>query len=136
MRTLASKSPVLIARPRDIPDEPPLAAPEAQPRERPPASKAGTAWIWVRLIGVAFLFKVFETAYDLVIQLGMISNIFTVASVVGAEPNGQQTYRLWIGVVLMAGQIALFALLTYYFLRRGKAVHSMLMFERNGKNTT
>jgi hypothetical protein len=132
MRTLVSKRHTLIARPGELLPESPVAPPEVQPREKPALSKSGLAWVWVRLIGVAFLFKIFETGYDLVMQLGLISNIFTVASVVGAEP-GPQTSRLWIGVVLMAGQLLLFCFLTYYFLRRGRAVHRMLMFERNGK---
>ncbi len=129
MRTLVSKRHTLIAGPGDFAAASPIAAPEV----RPAMTKSGMAWIWVRLIGVAFLFKIFETAYDLVMQLGLISNIFTVASVVGAEP-GPQTNRLWIGVVLMAGQVLLYSFLTYYFLRRGRAIHRALMFERNGKS--
>src|ERR1043165_5194239 len=113
MRTLVSKRHTLIARPGELVGESPIAPPEVVPREKPALSKSGMAWIWVRLIGVAFLFKIFETGYDLVMQLGLISNIFTVASVVGAEP-GPQTSRLWIGVVLMAGQLLLFCFVTYY----------------------
>jgi len=134
MRTLVSKRHTLIAGPGDFVAESPVAPPEVAPREKPAMTKSGMAWIWVRLIGVAFLFKVFETGYDLVMQLGLISNIFTVASVVGAEP-GPQTNRLWIGVVLMSGQFLFFSFLTYYFLRRGRALHRALMFERNGKSS-
>jgi hypothetical protein len=132
MRTLLQKRHTLIAGPGDFAAESPEASPEVQPRERLALTKSGMAWVWVRLIGVAFLLKVFETTYDLVMQLGLISNIFTVASVVGAEP-GPQTSRLWIGVVLMAGQILFYSLLTYYLLRRGKAVHRTLMFERGNR---
>src|ERR1043165_8043076 len=135
MRILVSKRHTLIARPGEIVSDSPVAPPDVQPRvERPPISKSGMAWIWVRLIGVAFLFKIFETGYDLVMQLGLISNIFTVASVVGAQP-GPQTSRLWIGVVLMAGQLLFYSLLTYYLLRRGKIVHRLLMFERGTKSS-
>jgi hypothetical protein len=133
MATFVSRSHSLIARPHSVADETEVPAAASVQRDRPAASKAGMAWIWVRLIGVAFLFKTLEVAYDLILQLGMISNIFTVASVVGATP-GNQTYRLWIGVVLLAAQIIVFGLFTYYLLRKGKAVHSLLMFERNGKN--
>ena len=132
MSTLLEKRHTLIAGPGDFAAESPV--PPVQPRDRLALTKSGMAWVWVRLIGIAFLLKVFETLYDLVMQLGLISNIFTVASVVGAEP-GPQTSRLWIGVVLMAGQVLFYSLLTYYLLRRGKIVHRLLMFERGSKSS-
>jgi hypothetical protein len=133
MRTLVSTSSSLIAHPRDVGDDDRSRLADARERDDSPRQiKSGHAWIWVRLIGVAFLFKVFESVYQLALQIATISNLMTVASVVGAEPN-QQAYRLWIGVVLLAAQIAVFALLTFYFLRKGKAVHKLLMFERRGQ---
>jgi hypothetical protein len=105
----------------------PAQRPQVEAIRDEPATKAGVAWIMIRLVGFSFLAQACVSAYQLVIQLGMIFNLFTVASMVGAEPNGQ-TFRLWIGVVLGAAQIGLFGLLAYYLLRKGRAVHRMLMF--------
>jgi len=102
---------------------------ETAPAESKPAfSKADAAWITVRFLGVLMFLKVCSIGYDLVVQLGMMFNLFTVASIVGAEPNGQASFRLWIGVVLMIAQLAVFGLLTYYLLRKGRALHRVFMF--------
>jgi hypothetical protein len=105
----------------------PSQRPQMETQLEEPATKAGVAWVLIRIIGLTFFAQACITAYQLVIQLGMLFNIFTMASALGAEPNGQ-TMRLWISFFLGAAQFALFALLAYYLLRKGKAVHRLLMF--------
>jgi len=134
MNTLLKKSRSTLAdaeRDRSPPSVGSARSPAQPLRHTDPASKSGLAWIAVRVIGLLLLSKACVTAYELILQLGVISNIFTAASVLGAQP-GEQAYRLWIGVVLMVVQIVVIGFLSYYFLRKGKGVHKLLMFERNG----
>ena len=105
----------------------PSQRPQLEPAEAP-FSKADSAWIAIRFLGILVFTKVCGVVYDLVIQLGMIFNLFTVANIVGAEPTGQASFRLWVGVLLLAAQVAVFGLLSYYLLRKGRGLHRVMMF--------
>ena len=123
MRTSFSEGRTIVELPAQHPVPEP--APE---KSTPPFSKADASWITIRFLGVLTFLKVCAIGYDLVVQLGMMFNLFTVASIVGAEPNGQASFQLWIGVILMIAQLLVFGLAAYYLLRKGRALHRVFMF--------
>jgi hypothetical protein len=91
-------------------------------------SKESAAWLVVRTIGLVLvgeacflLYGVGAQAFAL-IKLEQIDGALTSAA-------DREALRVWVDVAITTAQVLIIGLVAFYFLRKGKAVHRMLMRE-------
>ena len=91
-------------------------------------SKESAAWLVLRVIGLLLLG---QTLYLLVAASVHVVTAEKMGSIAGdlAAQAERQALRAWVDTGVVLAQATLTGALSFYFLRRGKALHKLLMKE-------
>jgi hypothetical protein len=92
-------------------------------------NKDSAGWLALRIIGLLALGRAFLSMLSMAVDILNLWKLYGVAF----EAFTSQTQRLilqtWIGIGVALVQSIFFALVAFYFLRRGRVIHKLLMHE-------
>lgn len=92
-------------------------------------NKESAGWLTLRIIGLLALGRAFLSLLSVAVDAFNLSKLYTVNYESLAARTEQPILSTWVGLGLGVAQIIFFALFAFYFLRKGRAVHSLLMHE-------
>lgn len=100
-------------------------------------NKETIAWIVVRAFGVYFCAQALIYVLYIASDLTHLSSLYYLADI---RPDRAETeikiFRAWTIFGFHIFQIVVFSLFAYYFLRRGKFFHNLLMYQRRSDDVT
>jgi hypothetical protein len=92
-------------------------------------SKDSAAWLALRIIGLLALGRAFLCMLSVAVDVLNLWKLYGV----NLDAIASQTQRLilqtWVGVGIAFVQSIFFGLVAFYFLRKGRAIHKLLMHE-------
>jgi len=92
-------------------------------------NKDSAGWLALRIIGLLAIGRAFLSLLSIAVDAFSLWKLYGVTS----ESLASQTQRLilqtWVGIEIALVQSIFFALVAFYFLRRGHAIHKLLMHE-------
>jgi hypothetical protein len=92
-------------------------------------NKDSAGWLALRIIGLLALGRAFLSLLSVAVDVFNLWKLYGVTF----ESLSSQTQRLilqtWVGIGIALVQSVFFALVAFYFLRRGRAIHKLLMHE-------
>jgi hypothetical protein len=91
--------------------------------------KDSAAWLALRIIGLLALGRAFLSMLSALVDALNLWKLYGVTLEALASQTERLILQTWIGVGLALTQSIFFALVAFYFLRRGRAIHKLLMHE-------
>ena len=95
-------------------------------------NKDSAGWLALRIIGLLALGRACLSLFSVTVDAFNLSKLYGVHFESLAARAGQLILRTWVGLGLGAAQVVFFALVAFYFLRKGRAIHRLLMHEPAG----
>jgi predicted membrane protein len=91
--------------------------------------KDSAAWLALRIIGLLALGRAFLSMLSALVDALNLWKLYGVTFEALASQTERLILQTWIGVGFALTQSIFFALVAFYFLRRGRAIHKLLMHE-------
>jgi hypothetical protein len=91
-------------------------------------TKESASWLVIRVIGLAMLGYCVMLLVDIASQLLVLQKLYTIEGSLAAKAE-QNIVSAWVRTGFTSVQLMVAALLSFYFLRRGRTVHRWLMRE-------
>jgi hypothetical protein len=92
-------------------------------------TKDSAGWLALRILGLLALGRAFLSILSVLVDIANLLKLYAVAS----DSLAARTAALILQTQVAAGvafvQVVFFALVAFYFLRRGRLVHKLLMHE-------
>jgi hypothetical protein len=92
-------------------------------------NKDSAAWLAVRIIGLIALGRALLSMFSAVVGIVNVWKLYGVAFEAMASQTDRLILQTWVGTGMALSQSAFFALVAFYFLRRGRSIHKLLMHE-------
>ena len=92
-------------------------------------NKDSAGWLALRIIGLLALGRAFLSMLSVAVDILNLRKLYGVNIEAMASQAQRLILQTWIGAGITFMQCIFFALVAFYFLRRGKAVHKLLMHE-------
>ena len=92
-------------------------------------NKDAAAWLALRIIGLLALGRALLSLFSTPAEIFYLSKLYGAAFAGLASQTHQMLIQMWVGIGMAFVQSIFFALVAFYFLRRGRAIHKLLMHE-------
>jgi hypothetical protein len=92
-------------------------------------NKDSAGWLALRIIGLLALGRAFLSMLSAAVEIFNLWKLYGVASEALASQTERLIFQAWVGIGIALIQSIFFALVAFYFLRRGRAIHKLLMHE-------
>ena len=92
-------------------------------------NKDAAAWLALRIIGLLALGRALLSLFSTPAEIFYLSKLYGTAFAGLASQTHQMLIQMWVGIGVAFVQSIFFALVAFYFLRRGRAIHKLLMHE-------
>ena len=92
-------------------------------------NKDSAGWLALRIIGLLALGRTFLSLLSMAVDAFNLWKLFGVNSETLASQTQRLILQTWVGIGIALVQSFFFALVAFYFLRRGRAIHKLLMHE-------
>jgi len=92
-------------------------------------NKDSAAWLVLRTLGLLALGRSCLSLLSMVVDAANLAKLYDASHEPLAARTEQLLLQTWIGLGVALAQAAFFALVAFYFLRKGRAVHTLLMHE-------
>ena len=92
-------------------------------------NKDSAAWLALRIIGLLALGRAFLCLFSAAVDIFNLWKLYGVTLEALASKTEQIILQTWVGTGLSLAESIFFALIAFYFLRKGRAIHKLLMHE-------
>ena len=92
-------------------------------------NKDSAAWLALRIIGLLALGRAFLSLFSGIVETLNVWRLYGTISEAMASLTQRLILQTWLGIGLALMQCIFFAVVAFYFLRRGRAIHKLLMHE-------
>ena len=92
-------------------------------------NKDSAGWLALRIIGLLALGRAFLSLLSMAVDVFNLWKLYGVTSETLTSQAQRLILQTWFGIGIALVQSTFFALVAYYFLRRGRAIHKLLMHE-------
>ena len=92
-------------------------------------NKDSAAWLALRIIGLLALGRAFLSMLSGVAETLNVWRLYGVTSEALASVTQRIILQTWVGIGIALMQSIFFAVVAFYFLRRGRVIHKLLMHE-------
>ncbi len=92
-------------------------------------NKDSAAWLALRIIGLLALGRAFLSMLSGAVETFNLWKLYGVTFEAMASQTQRLLLQAWVGIGIALIQCIFFAVVAFYFLRRGRAVHKLLMHE-------
>lgn len=92
-------------------------------------NKNSAAWLALRIIGLLALGRAFLSLLSGVAETFNVWRLHGTISEAMASLTQRLILQTWVGIGIALMQCIFFAVVAFYFLRRGRAIHKLLMHE-------
>ncbi|OOG52155.1 hypothetical protein B0E48_16730 [Rhodanobacter sp. C03] len=92
-------------------------------------NKDSAAWLALRIIGLLALGRAFLSLLSGVVETFNVWKLYGATVEAMASLTQRLILQAWVGIGIALMQCIFFAVVAFYFLRRGRAVHKLLMHE-------
>jgi hypothetical protein len=91
-------------------------------------TKESAAWLVIRTLGLLALGEALLKLVNVAAELLVVQEFYGIQGAVAASVE-RQIFQSWVSVGMYFAQAVFFSALSMYFLRKGEAVHRLLMRE-------
>jgi len=91
-------------------------------------TKESAAWLTIRIFGLLALGEALLMLVNVAAELLVLQKFYSIQGTVAANIE-RQIFQSWVTLSTYFAQAVFFAALSVYFLRKGQAVHRLLMRE-------
>ncbi|WP_158755813.1 hypothetical protein [Dyella sp. S184] len=92
-------------------------------------NKESAAWLALRIIGLLALGRAFLSVFGAAVEIFNLWKLYGVTLEALASQTERLILQTWVGIGLSLTESIFFALVAFYFLRKGRAIHKLLMHE-------
>jgi hypothetical protein len=92
-------------------------------------NKESAAWLALRIIGLLALGRTFLSLLSGLVEIFNVWRLYGSFSGAMASLTQRLILQTWVGIGFSLMQAIFFAVVAFYFLRRGRAIHKLLMHE-------
>jgi len=92
-------------------------------------NKDSAGWLALRIIGLLSLGRAFLSLLSMAVDVFNLWKLYGVTSETLASQTQRLIFQTWVGIGIALVQAIFFALVAFYFLCRGRAIHKLLMHE-------
>ena len=92
-------------------------------------NKDSAGWLALRIIGLLAIGRAFLSLLSMAVDVFGLWKLYGVTSETLAPQTQRLILQTWVGIGIALVQSIFFALVAFYFLRRGRAIHKLLMYE-------
>jgi hypothetical protein len=92
-------------------------------------NKDSAGWLALRILGLLALGRVFLSMLSAIVDMANLWKLYGVTSASLAAQMERLILQTWVGIGIALVQCIFFAVVAFYFLRRGRAIHKLLMHE-------
>jgi hypothetical protein len=92
-------------------------------------NKVSAAWLALRIIGLLALGRACLSLLSMAVDIVNLAKLYGVTYEHLAARTEQLILQTWVGLGVALAQATFFALVAFYFLRKGRAIHTLLMHE-------
>ena len=92
-------------------------------------NKDSAGWLAIRILGLLALGRVFLSMLSAIVDMANLLKLYGVTSESLAAQMERLILQTWVGIGIAFMQCIFFAVVAFYFLRRGRAIHKLLMHE-------
>ena len=92
-------------------------------------NKDSAGWLALRIIGLLAIGRAFLSLLSIAVEVFSLWKLYGVSSGSLASQTQRLILQTWVGIGMALVESIFFALVAFYFIRRGRAIHKLLMHE-------